>query len=92
MNTRFYKLGAALAVLTAALAGCMPVAPYWQANFGNSVRATVASQIADPAAARNTSPVTGLDGRAAEGAQTRYERSFSTPTPHESAMVSGSGK
>jgi hypothetical protein len=92
MNTRYNKLGPALAVLAAALAGCMPVAPTWQANFGNSVRATVASQIADPAAARNSNPVAGLDGRAAEGAQTRYEHSFSTPTPHESAMIAGSGK
>jgi len=92
MNTRFLKPGAALAVLCGALAGCMPVAPYVQKNLGNSVRATVASQVADPGAARNTNPAAGLDGRAAEGAQSRYEHSFSQPTAHDSAMISGSGK
>lgn len=92
MNTRFLKPGAALAVLCGALAGCMPVAPHVQKNLGNSVRATVAAQVANPGAARNTNPVAGLDGRAAEGAQSRYERSFSLPTPHESAMATGSGK
>lgn len=92
MNTCLIKPGAALAALCAALAGCMPVTPHWNQHFGNAVRANVSAQVADPGAARNPNPAAGLDGRAAEGAQSRYERSFSLPTPHESAMISGSGK
>lgn len=92
MNTRLNKLGAALAVVSALLAGCAPLAPRWESGFGTSVRASVAAQVADPAAARNLQPVTGLDGRAAEGVQSRYERSFSVPVAHDSAMISGSGK
>ena len=92
MNTRLNKLGAALAVLSAVLAGCAPVAPRWESSFGTSVRASVAAQVADPAAARNTNPVNGLDGRAADGVQSGYERSFALPVAHASAMISGSGK
>jgi hypothetical protein len=91
MNTRFLK-GAALALLTAALGACAPVAPRWEKSFGDTVRASVASQVANPAAVRNTNPVAGLDGRAAEGVQAQYEHSFSTPTAQEPAMLSGSGK
>jgi hypothetical protein len=32
--------------------------------------------VAQPAAARNANPVTGIDGRAARAAQEQYERSF----------------
>lgn len=92
MNTRLNQLGAAVAVLSAVLAGCAPVAPRWESSFGNAVRASVASQVADPAAARNASPVTGLDGAAAEAAHRQYVRSFSVPTDHQPAMISGSGK
>lgn len=92
MNTRMNKLGAAVAVLAATLAGCAPVAPRFERSFGDSVRASVASQIADPAAVRNANPVAGLDGAAAKGALTQYEKSFSAPAAHESAMISGNGK
>jgi type IV pilus biogenesis protein CpaD/CtpE len=92
MNTRSNKLGAGLAMLAAVLAGCAPVAPRWESNFGNSVRATVAAQVADPAAARNANPVVGIDGRAAEHAEERYLRSFAVPTVQEPAMLSGRGK
>ncbi|MES2015348.1 MAG: hypothetical protein V4484_02540 [Pseudomonadota bacterium] len=88
MNTRYYKLGA-LALL---LAGCMPVAPRFESSFGNAVRATVASQVADPAAARNQNPVTGIDARAAEGAISSYAHSYRQPTKPDTPMTTGSGK
>jgi len=91
MNTRLIK-GAALAVLTASLGACAQVAPRWESSFGNTVRASLASQVANPAAVRNTNPVAGLDGRAAEGVQAQYEHSFSVPSVQAPAMLSGSGK
>jgi type IV pilus biogenesis protein CpaD/CtpE len=63
---------AALAVL---LSGCA-TSPKADAGFGQSVRATLLSQVANPAAVRNDAPVTGLDGRAARAAQEQYEKSF----------------
>jgi type IV pilus biogenesis protein CpaD/CtpE len=73
----------------ALLAGCAST-PHLDAAFGDAVRAAVASQVADPAAVRNTRPVNGVDAGAARGAQERYERSYKEPqqqlaTP--SAMV-----
>ena len=64
---------AALALL---LQGCVTTASQNDALFGQSVRATLASQVANPAAARNTTPVNGIDGRAARAALQRYEHSF----------------
>jgi type IV pilus biogenesis protein CpaD/CtpE len=91
MSTRFYTTGAALALL-AALAGCAPSTPRWESSFGNAVRATVAAQVADPAAVRNRNPVSGIDGDAAKAAHTRYARSFGTPSVPEPALISGRGK
>lgn len=91
MHTRLIK-GAALALLAASLGACVQVAPRWDSSFGNTVRASVAAQVANPMAARNTNPVAGLDGRAAEGVQAQYEHSFSVPVVHAPAMLSGSGK
>ncbi|MES2322095.1 MAG: hypothetical protein V4633_07530 [Pseudomonadota bacterium] len=90
--TTFIKPGAALLALSTLLGGCAVSSPQFEANFGNSVRATVASQVADPAAVRNTDPVTGLDGRAAQMAQIQYEKSFAKPAATQESMISGSGK
>jgi hypothetical protein len=53
--------------------------PQADARFGQSVRAAVSSQIAQPTAVRNADPVHGLDGRAAHAGQQRYEHSFEAP-------------
>ena len=63
-------LGAALLAL---LTACAPTTPQWEGRFGESVRATMASQVARPQVAANANPVTGIDGRAARTAQERYE-------------------
>ena len=91
MNTRFYKLGAAVALLAIAT-GCASKTPHWDRTFGNSVRASMASQVIDPAAVRNANPVAGLDGDAAEAAHGRYVQGFRVPVAPEAAMISGSGK
>jgi type IV pilus biogenesis protein CpaD/CtpE len=85
MNTRISSMTALLAAL-AALAGCAQSSPKFDASFGASVRATVAAQVADPAAAGNANPVSGIDGRAAAAAQQRYESSYARPAEHQSAM------
>ena len=63
---------AALALLPA----CVATTPQVDVRFGQSVRAMLASQVVDPAAVRNVTPVNGIDGRAARGALQRYEDSF----------------
>lgn len=94
MSTRILTL-AALAVLSCSLAGCASTA--WQSHntmtgMGDTVRATTASQIIDPSAARNASAVTGIDGRAARAAQARYEASFAQPAREDRSMTTGSAK
>jgi hypothetical protein len=91
MKTQLKTMTALLA-LTAPLAGCVHTTPGWDNNFGNSVRASVAAQVADPAAAANTNPVVGIDGRAARASQHRYEGTFMKLEPHASSMTTGSGK
>ena len=67
------------AVLALLLSACAATSPQADARFGQSVRATLASQVAQPAAVRNANPVSGVDGQAARAAQERYERSFAKP-------------
>ncbi len=89
-NRPILTLACALA-LAAALSACAAT-PFDDERFGDSVRATTASQIIDPAASRNPDPVAGIDGRAAQAAQERYEESFTSPAPTASALTIGIGK
>ena len=86
MNTRLNTIAALLAL--ASLAGCANSSPQWERNFGNSLRESLAAQVADPAAARNPhpNPVVGLDGRAAAAASQRYEASFAQPAKQQSLL------
>jgi type IV pilus biogenesis protein CpaD/CtpE len=56
------------------------------------VRANLAAQVANPAAAANPNPVQGMDGRAARGAQERYEKSFAQPEAPPSSLVGTAGR
>jgi hypothetical protein len=71
MKTRL--IGIALLGL---LLGCVNPTPRVERHFGESVRANAAAHVMYPAAAANTNPAIGLDGRAARNAHERYERSF----------------
>jgi hypothetical protein len=62
-----------------ALTACVSTTPNWDKQFGQSVRGTIASQTINPAASANADPVAGIDGKAALGAQKRYEHSFAQP-------------
>jgi type IV pilus biogenesis protein CpaD/CtpE len=83
MDTRLcsFSRRALMLALAASLAACAQTTPRWDSTFGNSVRSTFAAQIADPAAATNTNPVSGMDGRAARTAQEKYERGASETEP-----------
>lgn len=86
MPSRCRVAGVLAAVL--ALSACSST-PYFDRHFGQSVRATLASQVIDPAAVRNTNPVSGVDGRAAKGAQDRYEKSVEAPQALKGIMGGG---
>ena len=92
MNTRTLMQGAALLALALSVAGCASPVGRWDAQFGDSVRANVAAQVVNPAAVRNDNAVAGLDGRAAQAAQTNYESSFQRPVKTEAAITTSSGR
>jgi outer membrane murein-binding lipoprotein Lpp len=81
---------AALAAL--ALAGCVSPAPRFDDHFGEAVRANLAAQVANPAASANPDAVQGVDGRAARGAQERYEKSFAQPEAPPTSLVGAAGR
>jgi hypothetical protein len=43
--------------------------------------------VANPAAAANTNPASGIDGKAARAAQERYEKSFAQPEQSAPALI-----
>jgi hypothetical protein len=70
MNMRYFLILLAAGMLSS----CADTTPHWDRRFGLDTRTTLALQIADPAAARNTDPVTGMDGRSARAAYDRYQK------------------
>lgn len=82
---------AALVLLGACLQGCMHTTPLWDRQFGAATRENLAAQVLDPAAAANRNPATGIDGRAAKGAQDRYQRSFAQPESMPPALIINTG-
>ena len=67
--------------------------PQWDKQFGSSTRTAMAQQIIDPKARRNTDPVAGMDGKAAQGAYERYQRTFSGTAPQAPTfMISSDAK
>ena len=62
------------------LAGCVSTTPELDLRQGEALRNLRAQQTLDPQATeRNTSPVVGVDGKAARGAMENYRDSFRTP-------------
>lgn len=81
------------ALLAAAvLSACASTTPYWDARFGDSVRALNAQQVARPQAGANADPVAGIDGRAARAAIDRYERSLPEPKAASTPLGNAGGK
>ncbi|WP_206085586.1 hypothetical protein [Massilia polaris] len=83
MDTRLCSISRSLPLLAlaATLAACAETTPRWDSSFGNSVRSAFAAQVINPAAARNTKPVGGMDGRAAMTAHKKYESGEASQEP-----------
>ena len=84
--------GAALLALALAASGCASTSPRYDAQFGDSVRSTMASQVVDPAAVHNANPVAGIDGHAARAAHANYETSYRRPTTADPSMTTAQGR
>lgn len=85
------KRMACLALSGMLLYGCSTT-PRFNQQFGASVRANVAAQVLDPAAAANTNPAAGMEGAAAAIAHERYVNSFKEPEkPIKGLVISGVG-
>jgi type IV pilus biogenesis protein CpaD/CtpE len=84
------RLAAAAAVLAGLLLQGCSVTPRFDRQFGASMRANLAAQVIDPAAAANANPASGVDGTAALAAHERYQRSFKE-TDHASQPLIGGG-
>jgi len=91
MKTRYDTKTGALLLMTVLVSACAPTTPRWDSSFGNSVRASIASQVINPASAGNTNPVNGIDGSAALGAHQQYSRSYAKPAGSAPPMAVDSG-
>jgi type IV pilus biogenesis protein CpaD/CtpE len=69
------------------MAGCVSTTPRFDRQFGDAVRTNLAAQVLNPAAAANPNPAAGIDGRAARGAEERYEKSYAQPEPAAPALI-----
>jgi hypothetical protein len=72
-----------IAILTI-FSGCRATMPETERNWGKSFEAAKQNQIMYPEADKNTSPVFGLDGKAADTAVGKYEKSFEKAPNQES--------
>lgn len=81
-----------LALLSGAalLAGCS-LSPRLDQQFGRSVRLAQHQQTLHPEAARNDTPVNGLDAEAAAGAQANYQRAMRSPESQNRTWQLGNG-
>lgn len=77
-----------LALLPLAMAGCAATTtPHYDDHFGEAVRTAVAQQTINPDASKNTDPVAGLDGKAAERTIDNYDKSFKTPEKSKTLSI-----
>lgn len=65
--------------------------PAWDKQFGQAVELSRTQQTLNPKASQNRDPVTGLDGKAANEAIQRYDKSFRSPEPAPNIFNIGVG-
>lgn len=82
-------VGSALVAL--AQTGCVATSPHWDAQFGEAARTLAAQQMISPEASLNPSAVSGMDGKAAQGAMSEYAKSFTQPQPQTGVFTIGVG-
>lgn len=78
LMNRYARLIPGLALLLG-LGGCVSPTPVLDEHFGDAVRQARLAQTLNPDAGRNTAPVLGMDGVAAQESVSRYEASFRKP-------------
>jgi hypothetical protein len=71
------------------LAACLSSTPTWDKTFGSAVTQITVMQTLNPAASDNDDPVAGIDGPAAQAAQTNYAKSFTKITPPTNVFTIG---
>ncbi|MFD2365224.1 hypothetical protein [Pseudoduganella sp. GCM10020061] len=76
------------AAASLALGGCSTELMRADDASSHAVRSVMAAQAIDLAGVRDSTQVTGIDGRAAGQAQERYEKTFSAPKKAESLDAS----
>lgn len=92
MDTRISFTRRALPLaMVLGLAGCAQTTPRWDITFGDTVRSAFAAQVINPAAARNTNPVAGIDGRTARAAHEHYERASAQPEAAPPSLMNNGG-
>lgn len=96
MNTSTAGMMAIAGILTLGGCGSISTTPEVDARFGESLSIIKAQQTINPDASRNTDPVAGIDGKAAQGAMVRYRESFgeqkeAEATPPALAVTQGAG-
>jgi hypothetical protein len=79
------------AIAPAALGACTTPTPQLDATFGHAVNAAKAQQTINPEASKNTDPVLGLDGKAANESIGRYHDTFRAPPPTFVVITPGAG-
>ena len=89
-STRLASVACAALLLTL-VGGCASRTPYFDAQFGKSVRLLNAQQTINPNATANTDPVLGLDGKAALSGYGDYQKTFANPEPQGNTFTIGIG-
>jgi type IV pilus biogenesis protein CpaD/CtpE len=90
MSTACIRLVPTILLLAALLPGCSTT-PRFNEHFGAAVRANLAAQAIDPAAAASTNPAAGIDGAVARASHERYQRSFKDVEPTMDKPLVGAG-
>lgn len=78
--------------LAGILSACVATTPTFDSRFGLAARMTLAQQIANPAAARNTDPVAGMDGSSARAAYERYQKAAGETQQQQPSLINGGAK
>lgn len=79
MHNTSIKITLSGLLVVAGLAGCMTRAPQLEQRLGEATAAAKAQQTINPDASRNTNPVAGLDGQAANDVIDQYHKSYKQP-------------
>jgi uncharacterized protein YceK len=81
-----------LPLLLGLLSGCASsVTPHYDEKFGLAVRTATRQQTLHPDAGKTPEAVNGIDGKAAQEAQLRYQGTFQAPPPVVNVINIGGG-